>query len=315
MKTIDILSNLRLRLHPQSSDQSVKGLDKKELDEVKSSYATQNVSGETIDRVNSLLVRLLENNPTLVTRDSFMSDFKQQLKEPFINFLSNLITRDKVMEYMKQDTFKNLFGDLLEWLSENKTVEIYNLSAEMSSGGTVSEGLALLTNLLGSINKEEITDDLLKLKCVLAKKMFEAQKLLFESPEKLKEIEAKHKSEMEALVSGYNDKKAALQNENEPGVYPIIGMVAGGLVTLFGLFQYNKSDEKTIPGLLTVLGLVGTGASAIWKWGLPKGGGGSSSSGGAYDYDDMAAGSAAAMYGHYHGHGDCGDGGGFFGFG
>ena len=94
---------------------------------------------------------------------------------------------------------------------------------------------------------------------------------------------------------------------------PVIGMITSGIVTVFGLYKSTSSDEKNLPYGLTVLGLIGFGTSAIWKWGWPKIGGGSYSGSGTYDpnssdTDYVTAAAVLMSDPHYWNHG----GGGYY---
>ncbi len=290
---LNILSTLQQKIKTQPAGQPAKGLEQKELEDLKATYSKQGVNGKTVDRTNGFLVRLLESDPNLVTKDDFISDFKAQLKKPFVDLILDF---DKCMPGninkstgKEKDDCQNSLNKILEWIAENKTIELYDLVTKISSMKKPDEKLTHVSNFLEEM-KREIPDDM-KLECILMAKTFKAQEL------GLKTIEVLEKA------ADIKEKYKPTTPAKDKSVMPIVGMVISGVVGLFGLYKSVNSDEKNLPYGLTILGLIGFSASAVWKWGWPKGGGTPSHISDTGDDDMMmaaaaVAGSGAAMDGH-----------------
>lgn len=313
-KIINILGALQQRLKVQGTSRQTKGLEQKELDVLKASYLKQGVTGEAIDRVHGFLVRLLESNQELIAKEDFTSDFKQQLKKPFVDLMLEFDkcmpdNVNKLTEKEKNDSL-NLLNKILEWVAENKTVELYDLSTKISSLKKLDEKLALIYDFLKTTEKE-IPENI---KSDYANTVNKLEKVIKAPPSSTPEPDGFVERLKEIARQLDADKKEKVTPKES--TLPVVGMVVSGLVTLFGLYKSTSSDEKSLPYGLTILGLIGLGASAIWKWGWPKNGGRGYSSGSSSDF--IAGGFMNDQHygdwGHSHDgeYGDCGDSGGSF---
>lgn len=298
-KILNILGTLQQKLKQvQAAGQQAKGLKQKELEEVKTSYSKYAVPGEAIDRAHSFLVRLLENNPDLVKQDDFISEFEKQLEKPFVDLMLELDQyEDKMAKFIQKDNFQNMFNEIVKWVEENKTIEMYDLCTKISSVNPIKDKLVLMSEFLEEIEKE-LPDDTMRLKCVTVAKVLDGQALSLETEKPVEDIARGKTKEKDNPYPAEKEGKS---------IMPVVGMIVSGIVGLFGLYKSVNADEKSLPYGLTILGLIGFGASAIWKWGWPKLGGGEPMSD-----DDLAAAAVASMAytdGHWGHSGDCGYGG------